>query len=315
MQWSESQKAPQTLWAANAASAQEKAQALLGGKTRARVISLRESLQPSNDDTAGTVSLFETLVEEASAANEATTADPSADGPLPANDDVTDEAADDTPEEEPLPEAVADALAEAAVKAAEAEATLAAVAEERDALAREREVLGTQIAEREEGLTDGLGQLAQAVSEMREQMAGTVVRLATLVARRLVGRELEADPELAVTLTRSALAQLEGYPTADVHVHPTDFSMVQRALQGAEPAADQPLVRVFADGNVGRGGCRVVTEGAEVDGRLPTRLARLEKGLLAAMTSQVAEPVDAEPVDAEPVDAEPVDETNQPGNR
>lgn len=168
----------------------------------------------------------------------------------------------------------------------------AALTERLASLERERDLLRQMLADRQDDVGAAVARLESVATAVRDQMTDTVVRLATLIAKRVIERELEADPDLVVTLTRAAVAQLENCTTAEVRVHPTDYAVVQRHLERGSDRVDYPIVRVIGDGSIPRGGCVVATEGAEVDGLLDTRLRRLEETLHGAMTARVAEPAE-----------------------
>lgn len=108
--------------------------------------------------------------------------------------------------------------------------------------------------------------LADLDDEIAEQIAG----LAATMTRRLVRREISADPAQIVGVVREALALL---PSSErritLHLHPQDARLVRELLQLDE--LERPW-RIVEEPTLARGGLRLLTEHSEVDATLETRL-------------------------------------------
>jgi len=123
--------------------------------------------------------------------------------------------------------------------------------------------------------------LRRAVSQVVRDSEQAVTALALEVARKLIS-DLPVSPEMVEAAVREALAQVEENTDCDIHLHPDDCALLEqfnpKLLQG-EPGF--PRTRVHRTDAVSRGGCLVKTRLGIVDARRETKLALLEKSLLA----------------------------------
>lgn len=99
--------------------------------------------------------------------------------------------------------------------------------------------------------------------------------LATVMARRIVARELQLDPALIELAVREAAAAL---PSATrelrVWVHPSDLDLLR------ELAAAEPHWRFGANPALSRGDCVLESERSRLDARVSTRLAAVVDAVL-----------------------------------
>ena len=102
-----------------------------------------------------------------------------------------------------------------------------------------------------------------------------LARLATVMARRVVARELQLDPSLIEQAVRAAAAAL---PSATrelrVWVHPDDLNILR------ELGASEPLWRLGAKPELSRGDCILESERSRLDARVDTRLAAVIDAVL-----------------------------------
>jgi type III secretion protein L len=151
---------------------------------------------------------------------------------------------------------------------------------------RERLRAEAVTAGRAEGLASAAAALASAARERDRRLAGVereLVALAVDVARRILGRELAADPDAVVGVAREALAAARGRRELTLRVNPSDAGALrgaQAVLAGAIAPAAAFAIR--EDPTVPPGGALVETEAGLVDARLETQLAALLRALEAA---------------------------------
>ncbi len=102
-----------------------------------------------------------------------------------------------------------------------------------------------------------------------------LARLATVMARRVVARELQLDPSLIELAVREAAAAL---PSATrelrVWVHPDDLNLLR------ELGASEPLWRLGGNPALSRGDCILEGERSRLDARVDTRLAAVIDAVL-----------------------------------
>jgi len=152
---------------------------------------------------------------------------------------------------------------------------------------------------RERGLADARSafeaELSHAVADLREQLTATIaeiaglrgviaaqaehdlVRLALEIARKIIRREVSADPDIVITLARIALERLPSRVGAKVRISPEEFEYVTANSQAL--SADN-AIDLVADFAIKRGGCIVESEAGSIDARIEEQLHLVERGLL-----------------------------------
>lgn len=177
---------------------------------------------------------------------------------------------------QPDPEAELEALRQQVRDQAHAEGHAAGMA----AAAREIDAL-------RDALKVTLDALARPFDDLEHEVEEQLVALVRAISRQLVRRELRSEPGEVVGLIRAALDALPvGSREVAVRLHPEDAKLVGELL-GTDSSATPWVIQ--ADPLLERGGCEVVSESSQVDGRLETRLGRV----IAAMFEEQRE--DREP--------------------
>jgi flagellar assembly protein FliH len=112
--------------------------------------------------------------------------------------------------------------------------------------------------------------LAEPSEQLDEQVEQELATLAMVVARQLVRREIRTDPGQIIAVVREAMAIL---PSAardiELRLHPEDASLVREVLRLSE--GERPW-KIVEDPVLTRGGCRLVSDVAQVDASLESRL-------------------------------------------
>jgi flagellar assembly protein FliH len=108
---------------------------------------------------------------------------------------------------------------------------------------------------------------ARPLAQFDDATERELALLATVMARRVVGRELQLDPSLIELAVREAAAAL---PSATrelrVWVNPADLDLLH------ELGADEPHWRFGANPALSRGDCVLESERSRLDARVSTRL-------------------------------------------
>jgi len=123
-----------------------------------------------------------------------------------------------------------------------------------------------------------LGTLAKPLDQLDTAMEQELTRLALIIAKHLVRRELRIDPAQIIGIIRHTVGLLP-LATRDmkVHLHPDDAAIVRGKL--ATPAGEPEWV-LKEDPLMARGGCRITTATSSIDARLESRLAEVVHSLL-----------------------------------
>jgi flagellar assembly protein FliH len=161
------------------------------------------------------------------------------------------------------------------------------VREAREAGRAEGEVQGRRAAQAEVEST--LHKLASAIHEaselrahLRAQAEGDLVRLAIAIARRVVGRELNADPEAIAGLVKSALGKVRVQEVLRVRAHPDQSRTIAECLNRYGAAHAQ----VVADPAAERGAVIFETSRGNLDASVETQLREIERGLTDRLRKQ-----------------------------
>lgn len=135
-----------------------------------------------------------------------------------------------------------------------------------------------QLQARIERLDAIVGTLARPLQEMDAMVEDQLVQLALTVAKHLVRRELRIDPSQVIAIIRETVALLPASARdVRVHLHPEDAAVVREKL--AAPTGER-VWTIVEDPVLGRGGCRVTTDTAQIDARLETRIGTVVSALL-----------------------------------
>jgi flagellar assembly protein FliH len=124
-----------------------------------------------------------------------------------------------------------------------------------------------------------LGTLAKPLDQLDTAIEQELTRLALIIAKHLVRRELRLDPTQVIGIIRHTVGLLP-VATRDlrVHLHPDDAAIVREKL--AQPSGESEWV-LKEDPLLARGGCRLTTATSSIDARLESRVAEAVSSLLA----------------------------------
>jgi flagellar assembly protein FliH len=103
-----------------------------------------------------------------------------------------------------------------------------------------------------------------------------VVRLSIEIARRILHREITADPAALGALARAALDKLASQRVCRVRLHPDQEPVVRATLAQAGHASD---VEIISDVAQPRGTAIFETDNGSLDASVDTQLREIERGL------------------------------------
>jgi len=185
--------------------------------------------------------------------------------------------------------AAKDSAADAAVQMAELEARYQQkVREAHAAGAREGEIAGRNRAAAElqpviERLTRSIQEMANLRARLRREAEADVVQLALAIARRVIRREMAADPDALRGLVIAALEKLQGQEISRVKVHPSHVAAVKAGLQQAVSGG---VVEVVADSSRELGSVIFETTRGNLDASVDSQLQEIERGLIDRLRKQ-----------------------------
>lgn len=117
--------------------------------------------------------------------------------------------------------------------------------------------------------------LNQVRSRLRREAEEDLVRLAVEIARRVLRRELTADPAAILGLVKAALERVDAREVIRVRAHPEDA----RTIEACFADIGMPeRIEVVADQNLERGAVILETTRGQLDASVETQLQEIERG-------------------------------------
>lgn len=134
-----------------------------------------------------------------------------------------------------------------------------------------------QVADLRRQLTATLAEISGLREEITNQVESEVVELALEIAKKVVGREVTFDREIAFTLVKVSLSRLQTHAAARIHLHPEDFAFVQ---MHRERLNYHGALEIIEDRSIDLGGCLVKTENGDIDARIESQFEEIAHNLL-----------------------------------
>jgi flagellar biosynthesis/type III secretory pathway protein FliH len=126
-----------------------------------------------------------------------------------------------------------------------------------------------------------LDSFAQSRDDMLLEAKHDVLRLAVLLAEKIVKRKVEIDDRVAVEQLAEVLGSLAHRTRLRVGVNPLDRSQLELALPALVKRFDADHVELYDDPDITRGSVVVATPtGGQIDAGIDTQLERLVAALL-----------------------------------
>ncbi len=143
-------------------------------------------------------------------------------------------------------------------------------------------------ASREAGRQEGLAQATEIILKAKKEAARLVedlepqvVKLALVMTEKLIGRMLEEDSELVLSIAAQAIESVRQQREIILRVNPEDAQLLRSSRKKLMDMLGRTKdIAVREDPEVDRGGCIIETENGTVDAQLKTQLAMLEQALL-----------------------------------
>ena len=136
-------------------------------------------------------------------------------------------------------------------------------------------------------VVERLGRSIQEISNLRARLRREaeedVVRLALAIARRVVRREISADPDALRGLVVAALEKLQGQEISRVKVHPSHVAMMKSCLQ---QSLNGGQVDILPDPSRELGAVIFETSRGNLDASVDSQLNEIERGLADRLRKQ-----------------------------
>ena len=138
-----------------------------------------------------------------------------------------------------------------------------------------REAAGADAKTAADQLAPILGELVALKRRVREEAEGDLVKLSLAIARRILHRELNADPESIQGIVHAGLQKLSNREVSRVRVTPSAHDAVRSALERAGVAAG---ITLTADPKMKNGEIVFETVLGDLDASIDTQLGEIERG-------------------------------------
>jgi len=140
--------------------------------------------------------------------------------------------------------------------------------------------LDQQLTTLRPALEAAIAQIASAKAACMRKWEEQMVQLAAAIAGRVIRRQVEAMPEIAIPLLREAMELAVGSQRIRVRMHPDDLHALNDQVAGLVKQFDQiGDAEISGDESIERGSCVVDTEFGTIDQRWETQLKRIEEEL------------------------------------
>jgi flagellar assembly protein FliH len=160
--------------------------------------------------------------------------------------------------------------AEAERRVVEAEAS-----GKRDGEAAARQALGANVSAEIEKIRQLSKELIACGPALRRQAEGDLARLGIAIARRILHREIQVDPDALLGLIKAALNKIDQREILTIRTHPESVELVQRVL---EQGRTQKRIEITGDARLDRGALVIETSRGQLDASVETHLDEIERG-------------------------------------
>jgi flagellar assembly protein FliH len=130
--------------------------------------------------------------------------------------------------------------------------------------------------------SEAILEISKLRSFLHTQVEREVVKLAVEVAKKLVHREIHADPDVIQTLVRVALNHVAEKSAVTIHLNPADYNYLleQRAELSQAETSD---IALLADKSIERGGCLIQTSCGDIDARIEEKFREVERAFFEGL--------------------------------
>jgi flagellar assembly protein FliH len=181
---------------------------------------------------------------------------------------------------------IADHAAAIAPAAAEREAQARALGREQGAL-EGRAKYEEQLLQERSAVAAALADFARERAAYYAKIEEQAVRLALSIARKILHREAQVDPQLLMGIVRVALERIEGATGVVLAVHPQQAMDWQRFLASRLEPGDLP--EIVEDAALPPERCQLRTSMGTADLGLEVQLREIEQGLMDLLAARPGE--------------------------
>lgn len=132
----------------------------------------------------------------------------------------------------------------------------------------------------EEGLSKWTKQLTFLVKEthdLKEQILNSIIPLAISSVKKIIGKELETNPDTIASIVLNNLKTITQYKTFSIFVNPEDLNNIEKIKPDIRKLLEYAsFISIAAKDDIEKGGCVIETEVGIINARLDVQLQVLE---------------------------------------
>jgi flagellar assembly protein FliH len=133
-----------------------------------------------------------------------------------------------------------------------------------------------------EKMARNLAELARLRDSLREETLQDLVRLATMIASRVIHREVVIDPDALAGLVKASFSKLQSREISRVRMHPSLEGLVRKCI---EQAGSPNNLILSPDSALNPGELFFDTSQGMLDASVDTQLREIERGLIDKLGS------------------------------
>ncbi|MBW1712973.1 MAG: hypothetical protein JRJ59_07485 [Deltaproteobacteria bacterium] len=136
------------------------------------------------------------------------------------------------------------------------------------------------ISQAVERIMAAAGQIESSRDRILAEVEAELVDLVVMAASKVVGHEIKTNPQVVVSLVKTALKQVSQSRWVKIEVNPQDLKLIEEIRP--QLLADNPdlgKVELGPNPEISPGGCLVMTESEEIEDTVEARLANLSQAM------------------------------------
>jgi type III secretion protein L len=128
--------------------------------------------------------------------------------------------------------------------------------------------------------SEELARAKMQAGQMIKNMEGEIIDLALKIAAKIIGRDLERDPETVAEIAATAIEHARAAKAMVLRVNPIDGATLRQARPKLMELIGRTVeLSIRDDADIERGGCVIQTEFGTIDGQIRTQFQMLENVL------------------------------------
>ncbi len=131
-----------------------------------------------------------------------------------------------------------------------------------------------------EKLINIINKMQYPLNVINEDTEAALLKLCVLIAKQVIRRELQQDPQQIAAVIRESLAILPSSDTQPkIRLHPDDFLCIQE-IYPASSNRDESGWQLIEDSSITAGGCMIDTRSSHIDATIEARLNQISSQML-----------------------------------